>query len=213
MRTMNHGLVHYVEDAMHGNIETRSTRELLVSLLGEKDTAALYTGTLSPLFYAGEHMPTYQGVRQRRAQTKLRSAHELMKRLLAESLPEREVLSDPTRVREYLRMHFGSLEHEVFAMMYLDTRHRFIELETLFRGTIDAAAVYPREVVKSALRHNAAAVIAIHNHVSGHPEPSTADRALTRRLSDALSLVDIRMLDHLVVGQEGTVSFAERGWL
>ncbi len=119
--------------------------------------------------------------------------------------------TSPVVVKDYLRTKLAGLEHEVFAVLFLDTRHRLIEYVEMFRGTIDSAAVYPREVVKTALQLNAAAVIVSHNHPSGNPEPSSADMALTRRLKDALALVEVRTLDHIVVGGESTVSFAERG--
>lgn len=121
--------------------------------------------------------------------------------------------TSPTVVKEYLRTKLAGFEHEVFAVLFLDTQHRLIEYIEMFRGTIDSASVYPREVVKEALRLNAAAVIISHNHPSGHPEPSAADKALTKRLRDALSLVEVRMLDHIVVGGKETTSFAEFGLL
>ena len=107
----------------------------------------------------------------------------------------------------------ASFEHEVFAALFLDSQHRLIEYVELFRGTIDQASVYPREVVKEALRLNAAAVVFSHNHPSGSPEPSQADRVLTQRLKEALALVDVRTLDHIVVGGAVTTSFAECGLL
>jgi len=122
-----------------------------------------------------------------------------------------EPLSSPEASKEFLRMKLAPLEHEVFACLFLDNRHRVIAFEALFTGTIDGASVYPRELVKAVLRHNAAAVIFSHNHPSGVAEPSRADEQLTRRLCDALALIDVRVLDHIVVGSEGTVSLAERG--
>ena len=124
-----------------------------------------------------------------------------------------EPLTSPEASKEFLRLRLAPLEHEVFACLFLDNRHRVIAFETLFRGTIDGASVYPREVVKTALRHNAAAVIFSHNHPSGVAEPSRADEQITRRLKDALALIDVRVLDHIIVGTEGTISFAERGLL
>lgn len=121
-------------------------------------------------------------------------------------------LTSPTRTREFLRLQLGALEHEVFAMIALDNRHRLIEYIELFRGTVDGASVHPREVVKEALRLNAAAVILAHNHPSGVAEPSQADELITQRLREALALVEIRVLDHLIVG-ESVASFAERGLL
>ncbi len=124
-----------------------------------------------------------------------------------------ETLSSPAIVRQWLVTRLSTLEHEIFGCLFLDTRHRVIGFEEMFRGTIDSASVHAREVVKQALAVNAAAVIFTHNHPSGVPEPSDADRRLTRRLTDALALVDVRVLDHFVVGGAETVSFAERGLL
>jgi DNA repair protein RadC len=122
-------------------------------------------------------------------------------------------LDSPRATRDYLTMNLADREHEIFAVLFLDNRHRLIALAELFRGTIDGASVHPREVVKEALTRNAAAVILAHNHPSGVSEPSQADELITRRLKDALALVDIRVLDHLIVAGAECVSFAERGLL
>ncbi len=122
-------------------------------------------------------------------------------------------LNAPSATREYLRTMLAPQERELFIVLTLDNRHRLIASDILFAGTIDGASVHPREVVKCALRHNAAAVIFAHNHPSGVAEASQADELITRRLRDALALVDIRTLDHLVVGAGQTLSFAERGLL
>ncbi|HBT2927569.1 TPA: DNA repair protein RadC [Klebsiella pneumoniae] len=119
--------------------------------------------------------------------------------------------TSPAAVKEYLRAKLAGFEHEVFAVLFMDTHHRLIEYAEMFRGTIDGASVYPRELVKEALRLNAAAVIVSHNHPSGNSEPSGADRALTQRLKEALGLVDVRVLDHVIVAGTDTTSFAERG--
>ena len=119
--------------------------------------------------------------------------------------------TSPAAVKEYLCAKLAGFEHEVFAVLFLDTHHRLIEYAEMFRGTIDGASVYPRELVKEALRHNAAAVIISHNHPSGNPEPSQADKVLTQRLNEALRLVDVRVLDHVIVAGNSTASFAERG--
>ncbi|HBR5009470.1 RadC family protein [Klebsiella pneumoniae] len=116
-------------------------------------------------------------------------------------------------VRDWLRLKMTGLEREVFMVLFLDNQHRLLECETLFSGTINSTEVHPREVVKAGLRHNAATAVLAHNHPSGHSEPSDADRRITERLKQALDLVDIRLLDHLVVGRMDIVSFAERGWL
>jgi DNA repair protein RadC len=121
-----------------------------------------------------------------------------------------EAMSNPETVKNFLRLKLQEREHEIFACLFLDNRHRLIEYKELFRGTIDGASVYPREVVKEALSVNAAAVILAHNHPSGLAEPSQADIRITRRLTNALGLIDIRVLDHVVVGHE-RVSMAERG--
>jgi DNA repair protein RadC len=133
--------------------------------------------------------------------------------LLSRRVRRGRALSSPRHTREFLRLELATLEHEVFALLFLDNRHRVIEFVPLFRGTVDGASVHPREVVKEALARNAAAVILAHNHPSGIAEPSQADELITNRIRDALALVDIRVLDHLVVTGDAIVSFAERGLL
>lgn len=136
------------------------------------------------------------------------------RRIAEERLSTRSaLLSCPELTKSYLIAMLAAYEHEVFACIFLDNRHRVITYEEMFRGTIDGSTVHPREVVKAALRVNAAAVILAHNHPSGVPEPSQADLHLTRRLREALGLVDVRVLDHIVVGIPEAVSFAERGLL
>lgn len=122
------------------------------------------------------------------------------------------ILTSPEDSKNYVKIQLATYEHEVFACLFLDNRHRVIAFEKLFHGTINGASVYPREVVKACLKHNAAAVIFAHNHPSGNTEPSQADQTITKRLVSALELIDTRVLDHLVVGDE-VVSFAERGLL
>jgi len=122
------------------------------------------------------------------------------------------VFDSPSAVRQYVRLHLSGLEHEVFGVLFLDAQHRLIAFEEMFRGTLTQTSVYPREVVKAALRHNAAAVILTHNHPSGSAEPSRADEMLTQQLQKTLTLIDVSVLDHLVVGRTVT-SFAERGLL
>jgi DNA repair protein RadC len=122
-------------------------------------------------------------------------------------------MSSPRAVREFLAVKLGTLEHEIFAVLLLDTRHRLIDYVELFRGTINGASVHPREVVKLALARNAAALVLAHPHPSGSPEPSQADELITRRLKEALALVDIAVLDHVIVAGGETVSLAERGLL
>lgn len=143
----------------------------------------------------------------------LQAVLELARRHLGERLQRGDLLLNPEATRRYLVTTLGDLQHEVFCCLFLDTRHRLICYEELFQGTIDGASVHPREVVRRALHHNAAAVILAHNHPSGVAEPSDADRRITRRLKQALNLVDIRVLDHLVVGDRSAMSFAEHGLL
>jgi DNA repair protein RadC len=136
---------------------------------------------------------------------------EIARRVLAQQLAEAPVFDRPARVKDYVALHLAALPHETFAALFLDHHHRLIALRSLFRGTLSQTSVYPREVVKEALAHNAAAVILAHNHPSGAAEPSRADEMLTRTLTEALRLVDVRVIDHLVVGQGQVVSMAERG--
>lgn len=133
--------------------------------------------------------------------------------LLATEVREGDALSSPSVVKDYLRLKLGERPHEVFVVVFLDTLHRVIAIEELFRGTLSQTSVYPREVVKEALACNAAAVILAHNHPSGSPEPSRADEFLTSTLRQALALVDVRVLDHLIVTRTNVLSFAERGLL
>lgn len=137
----------------------------------------------------------------------------MTKRYLAETLKRGDALTSPEQTKLYLSSVLRDRQREAFYILFLDNQHRVISDEVLFEGTIDAANVYPREVVKRALQHNAAALILAHNHPSGVAEPSQADRRITRRLTDALAVVDIRVLDHFVVGDGEVVSFAERGWI
>ena len=143
----------------------------------------------------------------------LQAVIELGRRHLGEELVRRDTLKDPNATRRYLKSRLRDYPYEVFACLFLDSRHRLICYEELFRGTIDGASVHPREVLRRALLHNAAAVILAHNHPSGIAEPSDADRRITRRLKEALALVDIRVLDHVVIGDRESISLAERGML
>lgn len=138
---------------------------------------------------------------------------ELARRSLAEEIGARSALTSPQAVRDYLRLALGTREHEVFVSLFLDAQHRVIAAEELFRGTLTQTSVYPREIVKAALKANAAAVIFAHNHPSGVAEPSQADELLTRQLKEALAMVDVKVLDHFIVAGRSTLSFAERGLL
>lgn len=179
-----------------------SDAELLAQLIGTQECQRLYNGSLQPFFGCapGEGTPTQCVV-----------ARELVKRCLAEELKQRTVLAAPQAVKDYLKLHFSGREYESFVVLYLDSQNCLLEVEELFRGTLTQTAVYPREVVKSALRINAAGVVFSHNHPSGSPNPSRADEHLTQTLKAALALVDVRVLDHLVIAGNSSLSFAERG--
>lgn len=138
---------------------------------------------------------------------------EIARRSLAQQLAQRPAFESPERVKAFLQLQLAQADHEVFGVLFLDAQHRLIALDELFHGTLTQTSVYPREVVKRALQHGAAAVILAHNHPSGVAEPSRADELLTAALRQALALVDIRVLDHIVVAQGAAVSMAERGLL
>jgi DNA repair protein RadC len=143
----------------------------------------------------------------------LSAVMEMARRALAQQMATRPVFDAPQKVKDFVALQLGGLAQEVFAVLFLDGQHRLIRLETMFQGTLTQTSVYPREIVKAALAHNAGAVILAHNHPSGLAEPSRADEFLTTTLKSALALVDVRVLDHLVVGRGQVVSFAERGLL
>lgn len=143
--------------------------------------------------------------------SQLQAILEMTHRHLREQLQRQDALTSPDDTRRYLQLRLHHYPYEVFSCIFLDNRHRIISYEELFRGTIDGASVHPREVVRRAIHHNAAALILAHNHPSGVAEPSRADEAITQRLKQALDLVDIRVLDHIVVGDTETISLAERG--
>lgn len=138
---------------------------------------------------------------------------EAAERILRRKLERLGTLTDPTTAATFLRAHCAYRDREIFGCIFLDTRHAILAVEDLFFGTVDGAEIHPREIVKRALLLNATAVIAFHNHPSGNPEPSAADRAITPRIKQALELVEVRLLDHIVVGADGTASLAVRGWL
>ena len=136
---------------------------------------------------------------------------ELARRAMAQRLRERTVLDSPQAVRHYVQLRLGALSHEVFAVLFLDVQNRMIAMDEMFQGSLSQASVYPREVVKRALHHQASAVVLAHNHPSGAVQPSRADEALTQTLKSALALVDVRVLDHIIVAQGQALSMAEQG--
>ncbi|MEM9209560.1 MAG: DNA repair protein RadC [Pseudomonadota bacterium] len=168
-------------------------------------------GGLRPLFLASDAtLSDVRGIGPARLAL-LKALPELARRFYESSVSVGQSLTSPADTEDYLRARLRDLPHEVFCCLYLDNRHRVIRFAELFRGTIDGTSVYPREVVKEALAENAAAVIVAHNHPSGVAEPSQADERITRRLKAALELVDIRLLDHLIVGDGRSTSLASRG--
>lgn len=168
-------------------------------------------GSLRNVLAAGRHeLCGERGVGPARW-AELQAALELVRRHHLERLQAGPVLGSPRAARDYLVARLRDLEHEVFCCLFLDSRHRLTRCEELFRGTVDGASVHPREVVKQALARNATAVILAHNHPSGVAEPSQADEIITTRLRDALALVEIRLLDHLIIGDGSCISLAEKG--
>ncbi|WP_341659438.1 DNA repair protein RadC [Vibrio sp.] len=187
------------------------TKDMNVLQLADKLLKEM--GSLRCLFSAERaELCQYKGLGEAKY-VQLQAALEMTQRYLYEALVRGEALTSPEQTKLYLVSRLRDKTREAFYILFLDNQHRVIKGEVLFEGTIDSASVYPREVVKRALDHNAAALILAHNHPSGVAEPSQADRRITRRIGDALALVDIRVLDHFVVGDGEVVSFAERGWI
>ncbi len=169
-------------------------------------------GGIAGLLNTGlDDLKQFKGLGGTAKRAELTAVLELARRALAERLEERAVFDSPGAVRHYLQLHLAARRYEVFAVLFLDAQHRLITLEELFRGTLTQTSVYPREVVIRALHHHAAAVVLAHNHPSGSVEPSRADQALTQTLKAALALVDVRVLDHVIVGAGQALSMAERG--
>lgn len=197
-------------------IDGMGDAELLARVIGTTELAERLLqrfGNLYALLHAeAAELTAQQGMGPRRSAVIL-ALPELARRYFETSLPVGEAISSPADTEAFLQARIRHLGHELFCCLYLDNRHRVIRFDELFRGTIDGTSVYPREVVKEALAANAAAVILAHNHPSGAAEPSQADERITRRLKSALALVDIRLLDHLIVGHGETTSLASRGLL
>ena len=196
-------------DALRDWSDTR----LLEALLSGHVAARLLNrfGSLRQLLQADTHdILGCHGIGRSRLET-LRALPELARRYYSESLPAGEAIRSPADTEAFLQSHMRHLDHELFCCLFLDNRHRVLGFDELFRGTIDGTSVYPREVVKEALAVNAAAVILAHNHPSGVAEPSQADERITKRLKSALELVDIRLLDHLIIGDGRATSLASRG--
>ena len=192
-------------------IQWLSDGDLLALMVGPKTAQQLLkevNGSLAALLL-NEAAAAYDP--KPKVQAKLKAARELVRRSLREALRRGDVLSSPAVVRDFLRVTLEGRDHEVFLVVFMDAQNRVIATEEMFRGTLTQTSVYPREVVKRSLFHNAGAVIFAHNHPSGIAEPSRADEALTQALKQALALVDVKVLDHFVVGTGCCMSFAERG--
>jgi len=197
--------------------------DLLTVILGNRKTAGMLLkkvgGSLFNLLHAFPHQNGDLFCAEGKSAyapdpvMKLQAVRELATRAMAEDLQGRDCLTNPGAVRDLLKHKLAGLPHEVFICIQLDAQHRVIAIEELFRGTLTQTSVYPREVVKAALRANAAAVIFAHNHPSGALQPSQADELLTRNLKEALAMVDVKVLDHFIVAGTGALSFAERGLL
>ncbi len=168
-------------------------------------------GSLHGLFSASQDQLTAVNGMGEAKFVQLQAVLEMAKRALHEEIKLADALSNPQAVRDYLRMTLARLPHEVFVAVFLTAQNRVIAVDELFRGTLTQTSVYPREVVKRALAHNAASVILAHNHPSGEATPSQADRALTKTLAEALSVIDVRVLDHFIVAPGASLSFAEQG--
>ena len=191
----------FLRTGIPGKSAVDLARELLANLNG-----------LGGLLASPENLQNIKGLGPAKI-AQLAAVMEVARRCLKEDLRSASALTSPGAVRDYLRLAISSREHEVFVCLWLDAQHRVIANEELFRGTLTQTSVYPREIVKAGLKANAAAVIFAHNHPSGVAQPSQADELLTRNLKEALSLVDIKVLDHFVVAGHQTLSFAERGLL
>jgi DNA repair protein RadC len=191
-----------IEQSLYSGL---SDTELLGKLIGVRQTQKRYRGSLGAMF-----APVHGKDKQ---PEKCVVARELVRRWLVEEIMHGDMLNSPATVRDYLRIHFAGREHESFVAIFLDAQHQVIVVDELFRGTLSQTSVYPREVVKASLHQNAAAVIFAHNHPSGVAEPSKSDELLTQALKQALSLVDVRVLDHIIVAGASVLSFAERGLL
>ncbi len=196
------------------NIHNCSTPDLLSVLVGNEMAKKLSQVPLSVLFEmrANRQEMVCENEAQYVPAPIISAAKELFARALKEDISIHPIsFNSPNVVKDYLRLVLGGRQQEVFMVLFLDAQHRLIASEELFHGTLTQTSVYPREVVKRALIHNAAAVMLSHNHPSGLAEPSSADRMLTDALKQALGLVDVRVLDHIVIGEQEALSFAERG--
>lgn len=191
-------------------IQAMSDTELLALMVGPKTAQEMLkksSGSIAALL--NESIAAYDP--KPKVKIRLQAAKELVRRSMHEALRQRSCLSSPAAVRDFLRVTLEGREHEVFVVVFLDAQNRVIATEEMFRGTLTQTSVFPREIVKRSLSLNAAAVIFAHNHPSGVAEPSRADEALTQTLKHTLAMVDVKVLDHFIVGGGAAMSFAERG--
>lgn len=189
------------------SIECMSRAELVCELL-----ATQHAGSDAPVdevsMEAGQ-----SGYSEDIVSRKLQVARQILMRDLVVDMQASPVMESPDKARDWLKLHCAGLEHEVFILLFLDVRNRLIAVEDMFRGTLAQTTVYPRELLKAVLRHNASSVIVAHNHPSGAPEPSKTDRMLTTQMTSALLLVDVKVIDHFIVAGDRVLSFAEQGLL
>lgn len=209
------------EKLLLNGVESLSDAELLaiflrVGVVGKsavdlaRDLLKVF-GSLNGIFSASEKdLSSIHGIGTSKY-VQLQAIFEMSRRALSEQLRERDVLSSPQQVRDFLNLKLNGLSHEVFMVLFLDTQNRLIVAEQMFDGTLNQTSVYPREIVRRAMQHNAASVILAHNHPTGIAQQSAADEALTKQLQAALALVDVRVLDHFVVAEQQILSFKERG--
>ena len=176
-----------------------------------QELLAQFDGVAGLLHASADDLKRFKGLGGSAKRAELVAVLELARRALAEQLKERTALNSAQEVKHYVQLHLGARPHEVFAALFLDSQHRLIALEELFRGTLSQTSVYPREVVMRALHHHAAGVILAHNHPSGGVQPSRADESLTQTLKAALALVDVRVVDHVIVAPGAALSMAEKG--
>lgn len=176
-----------------------------------RDLLDAFGGIAGLLYASADDLVDVRALQCETRRTELLAVLELARRAVGEQLAAKEVFSSPEAVKQFLQLHLARVPHEVFAVMFLDAQNRLIDMEVIFRGTLTQTSVYPREIVKRALHHQSAAVVLSHNHPSGTVQPSRADEALTATLKQALSLIDVRVLDHVIVAPGNACSMAEKG--
>ncbi|MGL4667530.1 MAG: RadC family protein [Saezia sp.] len=212
------------EKLMAQGVQALADVELLALLLrtGTKGRSVLqmaqellntFGGLSGLLNTTPEDLKKFKGLGGTAKRAELISVLEIARRTLQQQMQEAPIFSNPSAAQQYLQLHLGKLHQEVFAVLFLDVQHKLLAMKKLFFGTLTHTSIYPREVVLQALQHHAHAVVLAHNHPSGNIQPSIADKEITEHLKKALSLMDIEVLDHIIVGQGQTYSMAEHGWI